>query len=403
MTMKRNFVLENQNGEVSRRFVVYSKEAVLVYRHDKRRLEMYEDTKNLQDQNIHFDVIANLQDDKAQNLKIKTGSGIVTTLRLAQSEDTFEKNIALPQDDEEELKRSFVWTSYFTLGVFVFLLASIFFLADKTLVPVQEVVVIPQDETKPLEKHKQRIVVAANKHQTQKTNKRVTQTHQKVTHAQSIRRQNTNRSHSMASTQESILEALGNQQNSQTRGGIKIDASQTTRGAGLGGTGGSGGMQQAFNGKGLSSAPLGPGNRANGGGGYGNHGHGGGAGGFGKTSLIGSSGAYFEPLSAEADVDGGLDESEIYQVIERHQGQIRNCYERGLQSTPQLSGRVALKFIIGGSGTVNTANVANSSLRSQTVESCILEKLKSWKFPNPRGGVMVKVNYPFNFKRAGSI
>ena len=158
-------------------------------------------------------------------------------------------------------------------------------------------------------------------------------------------------------------------------------------------------MQSSFYGKGLTSAPLGPGARAEGGGGYGKHGKGGGQAGYGKMTLVGASGGYFEPVISEAEVEGGLDQSEIDQVIQRHQGQLRFCYEQGLQASSKLAGRVTVHFVIGGYGNVNHADISGSSMHSKPVESCVLAKLKSWKFPTPRNGVLVKVNYPFNFKR----
>jgi hypothetical protein len=83
-------------------------------------------------------------------------------------------------------------------------------------------------------------------------------------------------------------------------------------------------------------------------------------------------------------------------------GQIRYCYEQGLQSQPDMAGRVAIRFFIGGTGFVKTAAVYNTSLHARNVEGCITAHLKSWKFPEPRGGVVVKVTYPFVLKRVSA-
>ena len=147
------------------------------------------------------------------------------------------------------------------------------------------------------------------------------------------------------------------------------------------------------------AAPLGPQGHAGGAGGYGTHGRGGGQAGYGKISLTGSSSAFFQPMEQEAIIEGGLDREQIAEVIQRHLGQIRFCYEQGLQEKPQLNGRVAIRFYINGGGFVNTAAVSNTSLHAGDVESCIVGHLKSWKFPEPRGGVVVKVTYPFVLKR----
>jgi hypothetical protein len=66
-------------------------------------------------------------------------------------------------------------------------------------------------------------------------------------------------------------------------------------------------------------------------------------------------------------------------VINRNKGQIIYCYEQGLQGTPSLTGRVSVAFVIGASGRITTAKVAQTSLRSAQVESCMLAKMKNWQ------------------------
>jgi hypothetical protein len=174
---------------------------------------------------------------------------------------------------------------------------------------------------------------------------------------------------------------------------------KTSHGVGLGGTQGSGGVQTTLYGQGLIASPLGPQARANGAGGYGTHGKGGGEAGYGKMSLVGSSSGFFQPIENEESVEGGLDRDEIAAVIQRHLGQIRFCYEEGLQVKPNLNGRVAIRFFINPQGYVSTANISSTSMHSNQVEGCIVGKLKTWKFPEPRGGVIVKVTYPFVLRR----
>jgi outer membrane biosynthesis protein TonB len=117
--------------------------------------------------------------------------------------------------------------------------------------------------------------------------------------------------------------------------------------------------------------------------------------------MIGSSGGAPVPLGREAIIQGGLDSEMISAVIQKNMGQVRFCYEQGLQGDPKLSGRVAINFIIGTSGLVKIADIGSTSLNSKIVEDCILLRLKSWKFPLPEGGVEVKVSYPFLLRRTG--
>ena len=197
------------------------------------------------------------------------------------------------------------------------------------------------------------------------------------------------------------LAVLGSLNSGKNRGGLNLGAASATAGAGLGGTGGSGGVQTSLYGKGIVSAPLGPGAHISGGGGYGTKGKGGGQEGYGSLSLVGSAGGMPVPLGAEAEIAKGLERSQIDEVIRRNLGQVRFCYEQGLQGTPALSGRVAMGFTIGGDGAVKFAQVESSSMGNKGVEDCISMRLKTWKFPVPQGGVDVKVTYPFNLRRSG--
>ncbi|MGZ3745467.1 MAG: AgmX/PglI C-terminal domain-containing protein, partial [Pseudobdellovibrionaceae bacterium] len=168
-----------------------------------------------------------------------------------------------------------------------------------------------------------------------------------------------------------------------------------------GGSQGSGGVQTSLYAKGVVAAPLGVGGNIQGAGGYGTKGKGGGHAGYGKLSLVGSAETSSITLNQEASAASGLDRDQIAAVINKNLGQVRFCYEQGLQGDPNLSGRVAIAFVIGGNGGIKTAQIENSTLASKAIEDCILMRLKTWQFPLPQGGVDVKVAYPFVLRRAG--
>lgn len=54
-----------------------------------------------------------------------------------------------------------------------------------------------------------------------------------------------------------------------------------------------------------------------------------------------------------------------------------------------------MNFEVNGQGGVNYSRVLRSSLGDRDVESCISMRMLTWKFPTPKGGVNVKVSYPF--------
>jgi outer membrane biosynthesis protein TonB len=103
-------------------------------------------------------------------------------------------------------------------------------------------------------------------------------------------------------------------------------------------------------------------------------------------------------LEDEGEITGGLDREVIAQYIKSKLGEILYCYERQLSANPDLYGKVAVKFSIGGNGAVETQRIGDTTLRNAMVEGCILQKVSKWKFPTPDGGTKVLVTYPFLFK-----
>ena len=88
-------------------------------------------------------------------------------------------------------------------------------------------------------------------------------------------------------------------------------------------------------------------------------------------------------------------------VIKRHQNEIKFCYEQELQQNKDLAGKVAVAWTIDPSGGVSEAAVSESSIGNANVESCILQRIRRWKFPEPDGGGIVNVTFPWIFKAAG--
>lgn len=100
----------------------------------------------------------------------------------------------------------------------------------------------------------------------------------------------------------------------------------------------------------------------------------------------------------DATVEEGLTKEEVAKVIHAHMSEIRFCYESAIVADPTIAGKVMIDFKINAQGRVATAAVGESSLSSRQVQSCLVGKLRSWQFPQPRGGVNVAVSYPFIFK-----
>jgi serine/threonine-protein kinase len=101
--------------------------------------------------------------------------------------------------------------------------------------------------------------------------------------------------------------------------------------------------------------------------------------------------------SAAAPRPAGMDPAKTTAFVKSRLTEVQRCYERGRMDEPDLKGRVTLKISIAESGGVTAASVDSSSLHSSSVETCIVNTVKGWKFPAPSGGPAI-ISYPFNFK-----
>jgi TonB family protein len=172
----------------------------------------------------------------------------------------------------------------------------------------------------------------------------------------------------------------------------------------LGGLQGGAGMGDAHGVGGLGSRGAGAGGGGNGLGlgGLGTKGGGRGAGGYGTIDLGGRGKDTVRVVPGKTNVVGGLSRDVIMKVIKRHQNEIKFCYEQEAQKQPDLAGKVAVAFTIDPAGAVSDATVAESTLNNNNAESCMLSKVRRWKFPEPEGGGVVSVNFPWVFSVAGT-
>lgn len=172
----------------------------------------------------------------------------------------------------------------------------------------------------------------------------------------------------------------------------------------LGGIKGGAGMGDAHGVGGLGSRGTGPGGGGTGLGlgGLGTKGGGRGAGGYGSIDLGGKGRGTTRVVPGKTTVTGSCERTVIARVISRHSNEIRYCYEVELTKDPNLAGRVGVTFTIDPTGAVSDASVNQSTIGSNNVEQCMLTRIRRWKFPEPKGGGVCIINYPWNFKAAGA-
>lgn len=94
---------------------------------------------------------------------------------------------------------------------------------------------------------------------------------------------------------------------------------------------------------------------------------------------------------------GALDRALIDRVIKRSMGEIRLCYQRELARDPSLKGKLVVKFVVGSDGSVSTADLKTNELATDRVGHCITDVFRDMVFPEPTGGGIVIVSYPFYF------
>ena len=189
-------------------------------------------------------------------------------------------------------------------------------------------------------------------------------------------------------------------------GGVAVASGSGGTGGGQGGRGGGGSGGKTV----LGLGQGGEGGRTPGRGGFGGGtgtggGGGGGIGGVGAGGGIQRAGVRVSaPAPVRAENLGGnrRDVGELGQFVRSRESQLRFCYqEYGLKANPSLAGTVTVAISLTGTGDVTGVNVTNrtwSGPGASEAESCIRNKIESWKFPasDAGGGTY---SFPFNFTR----
>jgi TonB family protein len=106
-----------------------------------------------------------------------------------------------------------------------------------------------------------------------------------------------------------------------------------------------------------------------------------------------------EPIACGGeDARACMDKELIRKVIASHRDQLRYCYELALQSAPSLAGKVALAFAVAPSGDVAAASVQQTTVGNPALETCLVSRVRTWRFPVPARSPGFRVTYPFLFK-----
>nr|MDQ3034818.1 AgmX/PglI C-terminal domain-containing protein [Myxococcota bacterium] len=97
---------------------------------------------------------------------------------------------------------------------------------------------------------------------------------------------------------------------------------------------------------------------------------------------------------------GGLSRDDVRRVVTRNRAQVRHCYERALQSRPDLEGRLGMSWMIHPEGRVMGVRVSGANdLHSADIEQCVTQAVSRWQFPAANSPTAV--SYPFMFQTQG--
>ncbi len=96
---------------------------------------------------------------------------------------------------------------------------------------------------------------------------------------------------------------------------------------------------------------------------------------------------------------GCRDEAAIARAVEARKGSIRRCYNAALKENQSLAGEISVKFVIGESGAIRSAEIVGRSVADAQMEACVLSELTKLQFDESPGCDTV-VRYTFHLTRS---
>ncbi len=102
------------------------------------------------------------------------------------------------------------------------------------------------------------------------------------------------------------------------------------------------------------------------------------------------------PRYGTPTTNGHLPPEVIQRIVRQNDGRYRFCYQQALKTNPELTGRVAVKFLIARDGSVAFSADGGSDIPDTGVRQCVVSSFTQLSFPPPDSGV-VTVVYPIVF------
>ena len=97
-------------------------------------------------------------------------------------------------------------------------------------------------------------------------------------------------------------------------------------------------------------------------------------------------------------VKGSLTPASIKQILINHKDEVQQCYKGEPNKNRPPHGHVSARWRTTSDGGVSEPAIDTSTVNDSATETCVLNHLKSWRFPQHHDPAPVEVSYPFVFK-----
>lgn len=120
-----------------------------------------------------------------------------------------------------------------------------------------------------------------------------------------------------------------------------------------------------------------------------------------RSSRAQSSRIFRTDSGLEGEISGGIDDESrssgaIASTVSQYRSGIRYAYNRELLKNSSLSGKIVVAFVVLPDGSVESAEIRQSSVNWPPLDEAVLKRLRNWRFPKSRG-TAVRVVFPFVF------
>ncbi len=80
----------------------------------------------------------------------------------------------------------------------------------------------------------------------------------------------------------------------------------------------------------------------------------------------------------ESGGGGGRSQDAVAAIVARHTAAIQSCYQSEVRRTPELKGKIVVRFVITPQGTVESATIVSSTLNNARAEKCVISRILRW-------------------------